>query len=78
MPEVALNLAQAAALMQEQRRTSVPKVVKTNLRQVAMRNPPAKMVRHILGREQLAVRIDEYVLSVCGPVSALFCSVFLI
>lgn len=55
----------------------VSQVVKTDLRQVAVRNSPAKMVRHILGREQLTVRIDEYVLSICGPVSALFRSVFL-
>lgn len=55
----------------------MPKVVKTNFRQVAMRNPPAKMVRHILGREQLAIRIDEHIVCVCGSVSALFRSVFL-
>lgn len=42
-----------------------------------MRNPPAKMVRHILGREQLAIRIDEHIVCVCGSVSALFRSVFL-
>ena len=55
----------------------VPKVMKTNLRQVTVRNPPAKMVGNILGREQLAIRIDEHIVCVCGPVSALFCSVFL-
>ena len=75
--EIALDFTQAAALMQEQRRASVSQVVKTDLRQVAVRNPPAKVVANVLGREQLTVRIDEYVLSICGPVSALFRSVFL-
>ena len=55
----------------------VPKVMKTNLRQVTVRNPPAKMVGNILGREQLAIRIDEHIVCVCGSVSALFRSVFL-
>ena len=75
--QVTLDLAQTASLVEEQRSAGVSQVVKTDLRQVAVRNSPAKMVRHILGREQLTVRIDEYVLSICGPVSALFRSVFL-
>lgn len=75
--EIALDFTQAAALMQEQRRTGVPEVMKADLRQVTVRNPPAKVVRHILGREQLAIRIDEHIVCVCGSVSALFRSVFL-
>ena len=55
----------------------VPQVVKTNFRQVTVRNPPAKVVANVLGREQLAIRIDEHIVCVCGPVSALFRSVFL-
>lgn len=77
MAEIALDFTQAAALMQEQRRAGVPQVVKTDLRQVAVRNQPAKVVANVLGREQLAVHIDEHIVCVCGPVSALFCSVFL-
>lgn len=49
----------------------VPKVMKADFRQVTVRNPPAKVVRHILGREQLAIRIDEHIVCVCGSVSAL-------
>ena len=54
MAEIALDFAQAAALVEEQGRAGVPQVVETDLRQIAVRNPPAKMVRHILRREQLA------------------------
>lgn len=43
--EIALDFTQAAALMQEQRRAGVPQVVKTDLRQVAVRNPPAESGR---------------------------------
>ena len=77
VPEVALNLAQTASLVEKQGRAGVPQFVKTNFRQVTVRNPPAKVVRHILGREQLAIRIDEHIVCVCGSVSALFRSVFL-
>lgn len=75
--QVTLNLAQTATFVQQKSSASVSQVVKTDLRQVAVRNPPAKVVANVLGREQLTVRIDEYVLSICGPVSALFRSVFL-
>ena len=71
MPEVALNLAQTASLVEEQGRAGVPKVMKADFRQVTVRNPPAKMVGNILGREQLAIRIDEHIVCVCGSVSAL-------
>ena len=77
VPEVALNLAQTASLVEEQGRAGVSQVVKTDLRQVAVRNPPAKVVANVLGREQLAVHIDEHIVCVCGSVSALFRSVFL-
>ena len=77
VPEIALDFAQTAALVQEQCRTGMAQIVKANLRQVTVCNPPAKVVRHILGREQLAIRIDEHIVCVCGSVSALFRSVFL-